>query len=194
MRGPGTYRNVQVVFVAVAAWLLFGERRPMHPLIAGTAGVALTSGLARDAFGSRPGRAVIGVSPAPTRRSRWYREANRTPGPRRPRWMTLGMVVGAVACAVFDRHFTFTPGRAAHFWLVLLAVGSQVIGWLLIGRALPELPAIETSILLLGQPIFAVMWGLLFFDERLSALQWAGSAIVLAGVAMLSVQAMPARN
>ena len=65
-----------------------------------------------------------------------------------------------------------------------------MIGWLLIGRALPELPAIETSILLLGQPIFAVFWGVLFFNERLSALQWLGSAIVLAGVATLSIQAM----
>jgi drug/metabolite transporter (DMT)-like permease len=202
--GLGTViANVQVVFVAVAAWLLFGERptRGRILLIAVVlGGVALTSGLARqDAYGSRPvAGAVIGMLAGLSYAAFLlvYREANRTPGPRSGPLMdsTLGMVAGAVACAVFDRHFTFTPGRAAHLWLVLLAVGSQVIGWLLIGRALPELPAIETSILLLGQPIFAVLWGLLFFDERLSALQWAGSAIVLAGVATLSIQAMPARR
>jgi drug/metabolite transporter (DMT)-like permease len=33
-----------------------------------------------------------------------------------------------------------------------------------------------------------VLWGVLLFDERLSVLQWLGSAIVLAGVATLSVQ------
>jgi drug/metabolite transporter (DMT)-like permease len=107
---------------------------------------------------------------------------------------TLGMVAGAVVCAIFDRHFTFTPGRTAHLWLLLLAIGSQVIGWLLIGRALPELPVIETSILLLGQPIFTVLWGVLLFDERLSVLQWLGSAIVLAGVATLSVQKSEVRS
>ena len=160
--GLGTViANVQVVFVAAAAWLLFGERPTSSRLFliaVVLGGVVLTSGLARhDAYGSSP-------------------------------------VAGAVACAVFDRHFTFAPGRAAHLWLALLAIGSQVIGWLLIGRALPELPAIETSILLLGQPIFAVIWGVLLFDERLSALQWLGSAIVLAGVATLSVQAMPPRR
>ena len=42
--------------------------------------------------------------------------------------------------------------------------------------------------LLLGQPVFAVIWGVLVFGERLSVLQWAGSAIVLAGVAALSMQ------
>ena len=42
--------------------------------------------------------------------------------------------------------------------------------------------------LLLGQPVFTVIWGVLLFDERLSALQWTGSAIVLAGVGVLSIQ------
>jgi drug/metabolite transporter (DMT)-like permease len=71
---------------------------------------------------------------------------------------------------------------------VLLAIGSQVIGWLLIGTALPKLPVVETSVLLLGQPVFTVIWGVLLFDERLSVLQWTGSAIVLAGVGVLSMQ------
>jgi drug/metabolite transporter (DMT)-like permease len=36
--------------------------------------------------------------------------------------------------------------------------------------------------------VFTVIWGVLLFDERLSVLQWAGSAIVLAGVGVLSFQ------
>jgi drug/metabolite transporter (DMT)-like permease len=57
---------------------------------------------------------------------------------------------------------------------------------LLIGTALPRLPALATSVLLLTQPVFAIGWGVLFFDERQSIVQWIGSAIVLAGVASLS--------
>jgi drug/metabolite transporter (DMT)-like permease len=98
------------------------------------------------------------------------------------------MVAGALASSVFDSRFTFTPGLTATLWLVLLAIGSQVIGWLLIGLALPRLPVVDTSVLLLGQPVFTVIWGLLLFDERLSVLQWTGSAIVLGGVAVLSLQ------
>jgi drug/metabolite transporter (DMT)-like permease len=196
--GLGTViANVQVVFVAIAAWLLFGER-PSAGRTATIAvvlfGVALTSGLARpDAYGSSPvAGALIGLLAglAYAVFILVYREANRSAGPRSGPLMesTLGMIAGALVCALFDSRFTFTPSRSANFWLLLLAIGSQVIGWLLIGRALPELPALETSVLLLGQPVFAVIWGVVFFNERLSALQWAGSAIVLAGVATLSIR------
>jgi drug/metabolite transporter (DMT)-like permease len=57
----------------------------------------------------------------------------------------------------------------------------------MIATALPRLPTVETSIMLLVQPIFAVIWGVLFFDERLSPIQWIGTALVLIGVATLSV-------
>jgi drug/metabolite transporter (DMT)-like permease len=71
---------------------------------------------------------------------------------------------------------------------VLLALVAQVIGWLLIATALPRLPATETSILLLVQPVFALVWGLLIFAEHLSPLQWTGAAMVTAGVATISAQ------
>src|SRR5207237_1414837 len=64
--GLGTViANVQVVFVALAAWLLYGERQSRRRIatIAGVlAGVAMTSGLARpDAYGVSPvAGAVIG--------------------------------------------------------------------------------------------------------------------------------------
>jgi drug/metabolite transporter (DMT)-like permease len=157
-------------------------------------GVVLTSGLARhDAYGAQPvAGAIVGMLAAVVYAAfiLVYRDANRTPGPRSGPLLdsTVGLVAGALASAVFDAHFTFAPGLSASLWLALLAIGSQVIGWLLIGVALPKLPVVETSVLLLGQPVFTVIWGVRLFDERLSALQWAGSAIVLAGVAVLSFQ------
>lgn len=196
--GLGTVvANVQVVFVAVTAWLLFNERLTrsrVATIVVVLGGVALTSGLARhDAYGSNPVAGVIIGLVAGMCYSAYilvYREANRTPGPASGPLLdsTVGMIAGAIACAVFDRHFSLTPGRAAHLWLALLAIGSQVVGWLLIGQALPALPAVEMSILLLGQPIFTVLWGVLLFDERLSALQWLGCAIVLGGVTTLSIR------
>ena len=99
---------------------------------------------------------------------------------------TIGTVAGALLCAPFDPRFAIAPTWPAHLWLVLLALVSQVVGWLLIATALPRLPAVETSIMLLVQPVFAIIWGMLIFAERLSALQWTGSALVLGGVAALS--------
>jgi drug/metabolite transporter (DMT)-like permease len=88
---------------------------------------------------------------------------------------------------MFDPHFALMPVWPAHLWLVLLALVSQVGGWLLIAAALPRLPSVDTSIMLLGQPVLTVFWGMWLFDERLSVLQWTGAALVLAGVATLSV-------
>lgn len=196
--GLGTViANVQVVFVAIAAWVLYAERPTrgrMLTIAVVLGGVALTSGLARhDAYGASPVKGVvIGVLAGGTYALFLlvYRHANGSPGPRSGPLLdsTLGMAGGALACALLDPHFTLTPSLPANGWLLLLAVGSQVIGWLLIGTALPRLPVVETSVLLLGQPVLAVIWGVLVFSERLSTLQWIGAGIVLAGVAMISVK------
>jgi drug/metabolite transporter (DMT)-like permease len=194
--GLGTViANVQVVFVAVAAWMLYGERLTMArglTIAIVLAGVALTSGLARpDAYGASPvAGAILGVISGVCYAAFLlvYRTANRSAGPRSGPLLdsTAGVVVGSLGCALFDRQFILTPGASATLWLVALALLSQVIGWLLIGNALPKLPMVETSVLLLGQPVFAVVWGRLLFAERLSPLQWIGAAIVLCGVAALT--------
>ena len=196
--GLGTViANVQVVFVAAVAWVLYGERPTvgrMLTIVAVLGGVALTTGLARhDAYGARPvAGAIIGLVAGVVYAAFLivYRDANRTSGPRSGPLLdsTAGMIAGALVCAAFDPHFTWFPGVTPTLWLVLLAIGSQVIGWLLIGTALPKLSVVETSVLLLGQPVFTVIWGVLLFDERLSVLQWTGSAIVLAGVGVLSIR------
>lgn len=202
--GLGTViANVQVVFVALAARLLYGERQSPGRIatIAGVlAGVAMTSGLARpDAYGASPvAGALVGVLAGLCYALFLlvYRQANRSPGPASGPLLdsTLGMVAGALACALLDRQFTFTPGAQAQLWLALLAIVSQVIGWLLIGAALPRLSVVETSVLLLGQPVFAVIWGVVIFGERLSPLQWIGAAVVLAGVAALSATGAPRQS
>jgi drug/metabolite transporter (DMT)-like permease len=184
--------NVQVVFVAVAAWAFHGERpggRTVAVVAIVLAGLTLTSGLARvDAYGSSPILGVVLGTLAGACYAGYlltFRAANRslapTPGPLLE--STLGVVAGALLVAPLDARFSFAPHFPAHAWLMVLALVAQVMGWLLIATALPRLPAVETSILLLGQPVFALIWGVLVFGERLSPLQWGGAAVVLVGVA-----------
>jgi drug/metabolite transporter (DMT)-like permease len=66
--------------------------------------------------------------------------------------------------------------------MVLLALSSQVLGWLLISVSLPRLPAVLTSILLMLQPVSAVFLAALLLSEAPSAIQLAGVAVVLGGV------------
>jgi drug/metabolite transporter (DMT)-like permease len=188
--------NVQIVFVAIAAWWQHGQRpRAWTIAMIGVVlfGVTLTSGLAQsNAYGTSPGLGVaLGVAAGLCYAVFLivFRAANKSLAPPSGPLLdaTLGTAVGALLSAGFDRHFTLAVSAHAHLWLVALALVSQVMGWLFIATALPRLPAVETSVLLLVQPVFAIAWGVMFFGERQSPVQWIGSAIVLGGVAVLSM-------
>ncbi|MDE3155489.1 MAG: DMT family transporter [Acidobacteriota bacterium] len=195
--------NVQVVFVGLAAWALHRERpsRIAFPTIAVILlGVALISGLDRpDAYGSHPVAGSItgvlaGVSYATFLLI--FRSSNRRLAPSVGPLLdaTVGAALGALVISPFDPGFSLAFVWPAHGWLITVALVSQVGGWLLIAAALPRLPALETSVMLLLQPVGAVCWGLLIFAEDLSRLQWTGVGLVLAGVAALTVHGTVTRG
>jgi drug/metabolite transporter (DMT)-like permease len=62
-----------------------------------------------------------------------------------------------------------------------------VAGWLLIGYALPRLPAVETATIILLQPVLTMIWAVLIFSEQPSPIQWLGAALVMAGVGFVAV-------
>ena len=104
----------------------------------------------------------------------------------------LSLLVGPLFISDFE--FGLTAEQVG--WVALMALSTQVVGWLLIAHALPRLPALQTSVILLLQPLFAAIWGILFFDERFSTLQWIGAILVLGGIAIINakgaVEAEPA--
>ena len=190
--------NVQVVFVGFAAWALFRERPTklaflLVPVV--FAGVVLMSGLGGEAaFGKNPGAGVIfGIltSLMYTGFLLLLRASNRRLVPPAGPLLdaTIGGAIGTLGIGlVFDSEFTLAPSWPEHGWLIALALTAQVIGWLLISAALPRLPALETSVLLLVQPMSTVLWAYLIFGERLSGVQWAGVVLVLGGVATLAAR------
>jgi len=187
--------NTQVIFVGIAAWIIHRERptglaMALVPLI--FTGVVLVSGLGRaEAYGSQPVLGVVAGIATALAYSGFlmvFRASNPdgvpTSGP------LLDCSLATALCTlvfglIMEPHFTMQPSWPAFGWLFLLAVGSQVFGWLLIGYALPRLPALETSILLLLQPLLTVVWGYIIFSEHLSALQWTGCVFILGGMALL---------
>jgi len=194
--GLGTViANVQVVFVALAGWAWRGDRPTGRAwaLLAGVlAGVALTSGLARpDAYGASPVAGVLfGVLAGACYAAflLLFRAANEGRGPGAGPLLdsTVGTALGSLLVMPLDPHVSFTPVWPAHGWLLALALVSQVLGWLCIGFALARLAPLEASVLLLLQPVFAIVWGRLLFDEQLSWLQWIGTVLVLGGVTSMA--------
>jgi len=194
--------NIQVVFVGVIAWVLFGEKpgqRTLGVVAVVVLGVILSSGLGRpDAYGASPG---IGTALCVLAGGCYagfllvFRKANRAlaPAPSPLLEATTGVFLVAVLAAVVDPGFELVPTFPAHAWLITLALGSQVVGWMLIAIVLPRVPALETSVLLMAQPVLAMIWGVVIFSERLSVVQWTGCALVLAGVGSMSMVRRTAR-
>lgn len=187
--------NTQVVFVALVAWLVLRERPSLNAFFAAPlvfAGVALVTGIGRpDAYGEEPVSGVLfGLGNAIVYATflLLFRPALR--GLTIPTGPLLDATLGATAATFLlgvatDPAFDLMPSWPAHGWLLLLAVGPQVVGWWVIIGVLPRLPALDTSVLLLLQPMFTVVWGRLLFEEYFSPVQWGGVALVLLGIAMI---------
>ena len=189
--------NVQVVFVGVAAWLMHRERPnrwafAMIPLV--FLGASLISGLgSTGTYGTDPlAGTLFGLLAALTYAAflLLFRASNRRLSPVAGPLLdaTAGAACAGLVLALLDGGLWHDIGWSAHGWLIVLALFPHVIGWSLIAGALPRLPALETSVLLLLQPAMTVLWAVLFFGERLSIVQWSGAAVVLGGVGLLSIK------
>jgi drug/metabolite transporter (DMT)-like permease len=188
--------NTQVVMVGLLAWAMLGERPPRSSLaaipIVGL-GVLLISGvLETGAYGSNPALGVLyGVLTAVAYSGfllalrEGSRDLRRPAGPLFT--ATLASALGCLAIGAVVGDVDLTPSWAALGWLLLLALSSQVLGWLLISTSLPRLPAVTTSILLTFQPVCSVLFAALIVDESPSELQLAGAACILAGLVTATI-------
>jgi drug/metabolite transporter (DMT)-like permease len=201
--GLGTVTgNLQVIIIAVLAWVFLGER-PRRSLVLAfpvmLAGLVLVAGLAdvggSRAYGADPGLGVmfgvaVGVIYAIyilTLRQATSAQARAAEG-MRPAVAavlfeaTAGATVASAVLGLVLHDYRLGPAWPALGWLALLALTSQVIGWLLITVSMPRLPAGMIGALLLVQPAGSVALSYAFLGERPSALQLAGVVLVLAGV------------
>jgi drug/metabolite transporter (DMT)-like permease len=187
--------NAQVLFVAGLAWLLHRERPSRRAIVlipVVLVGVVLISGLGRaDAYGANPVRGVILALVAAALYAMFqllFRDSNRTLAPPTGPVLdaTIGMTVGAlVLAAPFDPRFSVAFSWPAHGWLIVMAIICQALAWILLGAAFPRLPALETSVILLSQPMETVVWGWLILNERMSVIQAAGMLVMTTGIALL---------
>jgi len=95
---------------------------------------------------------------------------------------TAGATVASSLLGLALNDYRVGPTWAALGWLALLALTSQVIGWLLITVSMPRLPAGMIGTLLLIQPAGSIALSYVFLGERPSALQLVGVVLILAGV------------
>jgi drug/metabolite transporter (DMT)-like permease len=69
--------------------------------------------------------------------------------------------------------------------IFLMALSSQVIGWVLINRALGILPTGAAAVTLIGQPLVAITLGALLIGEVPTPLKIVGGILCLAGIVVV---------
>jgi drug/metabolite transporter (DMT)-like permease len=202
--------NLEVLIISLLAWLILGER-PRRSLVLASpvmlAGLVLVGGLidgpGARAYGADPGLGVAygaGVALLYASYILMLRQATSSPGssPGRPTGSTpraavaaplfeatVGATAGSVVLGLALGDFQHGLGPSAWTalgWLAMLALTSQVIGWLLITVSMPRLAAGMIGALLLIQPAGSVALSYLFLGEQPSELQLAGVMLMLAGV------------
>ncbi len=183
--------NTQVLVVGLVAWIVLGERPSARTAAAAPvalAGIVLMSGIVgTGAYGERP---LLGVlfSIATAFAYAGYLLLLRAANPRgdRPGRVALESTVAAAVClaligaALGELHLE--PEWPSVGWLILLALSAQAFGGIAIATALPGLPAVTTSILLLAQPMLSVILAAVIVAERPSLVQVAGMVLVFVAV------------
>jgi drug/metabolite transporter (DMT)-like permease len=196
--------NLQVLLVGLLAWAFLGERAEARvfgaiPLV--LVGVVLISGaIGHGAYGKNPAQGVLfGALTGLTYSVFILVLRHGNSNLRRPAGTlfetTLFCAVFCSIAGIAIGDVDFVPSWPTHGYLLLLALGSQVLGWLLISISLPRLPAALTSVLLTIQPVGSVLLAVAIFKESPSTPQIAGVVVVLAGVSVATLgprRAVPA--
>jgi drug/metabolite transporter (DMT)-like permease len=99
----------------------------------------------------------------------------------------ISVVYGTAAvfllAAVFVAGYSFVgySGRT-YIMMVLLAVVPQLIGHSSINWALRFIPATLVAVAVLGEPVGASLWAVVFLHESLTVLEIIGSILILSGI------------
>lgn len=104
--------------------------------------------------------------------------------------LTTGLILLLVAAFV-----THTPllgySLPGYFWILLVTITGQLLGQALMTYSLAHLPATFVSVSMLAQVILSAVQAAIIFGEQPGPVQVIGSAVVLAGVALVITARAP---
>jgi drug/metabolite transporter (DMT)-like permease len=191
----------QVIFAAGAARLFLRERVPVL-MVPAVPLMLFGAALAAQVFAAAPsGRTVRGVllSLAAAAAYAGYIvllgvSARRGGRVAAPMFVSTATTAGTVLLiGALTGTIDLAPSWAAQGWLALLALDAQVVGWLLVTRAVRALPVASVAASLTLQAVSALVFGALLLAQRPTPSQLLGAVVLLAGVALANAR-RPARG
>ncbi|MBM3373121.1 MAG: DMT family transporter [Betaproteobacteria bacterium] len=191
--------NLAPIFVTAVTWLVFRER-PQRLFLAGlAAAISGTLMLIGANFGGS-GRALLGDALGVVT-AMFYAAYQLSISKLRAQVPTASvMAISSTVMAVLLLPIAWISGErilpqtdAGWMKLIGIALFAQVIGQSLIAWAMAHLTATFSSVGLLLQPVMATLFAWILLGEIVGPLQFAGGALVLAGI-LLAKQAQGTRN
>ncbi len=182
--------NLQVLFVAILGFVVLRQRITKElvtslPLL--LVGVALVAGMSTTLTGANP---AVGATFAVIAAGAYAvyifmmglatRAAGRTALPVLVSTIATGLTSGLIG--IVTGTLDLAPPLPAQGWLVLLALVSQVVGWLLVASASQRLPAGSVAASLVLQSASALVFGAFLLSQIPSVVQIVGAVLILAGV------------
>ena len=194
--------NLQVLFVAGIAWLLWNERPSRAVAFALPVvilGVVLVSGLvgSHAPAGPHPLHPLAGIwfglgtSVAYSGYLLMLRRSSATSAhiAAPVAEATAGAAGGALAFGLVFGGLVLQPLWPSIGWLAALALLSQTAGWLFIASSLPRLPAAVSSLMLLLQPAASLLLADLILGQQVTPLQVLGAILTCGGALAASMSA-----
>ena len=186
--GPATLMgNLQVVFVALLAFFLFGEKlkKMFWPgVFLALLGIAMLT--LNNPLGSNVWLGIVfGILTALTYSIfiifLKYLEVYQASAQQTLFWVAALTALFLLLPTLIEDGLTL-PGPRALAILLLHALISSVLGWWIIVTVLKKVPVAAASTLLLLQPLLTSVWGHLFLGQGLVAVQVAGICLALFGI------------
>jgi drug/metabolite transporter (DMT)-like permease len=182
--------NLAPIFVTAVAWLVFREV-PRKLFLAGLAAAIAGTLLLIGANFGQGGNAllgdVLGVVTAmfyAAYQMSVTRLRAHVPTASLMAWSSLVMAMLLLPIAWISGEQLLPHSNSGWMKLIGIALFAQVIGQSLIAWAMAHLTATFSSVGLLLQPVMATLFAWILLGEIVGPLQFAGGALVLAGIAL----------
>lgn len=198
--GPGIstlLNSLQIFFIAVLAWLLFHERLGwvrLLSLVIAIIGVAFIAGPefqhnTSAGFGISMGLAsgaMLALAMICIRRAA---EIEHTPLFVTMFLVSIGGMLVLLPCAlIFDSGSLYPVTGQGVFWTVVYGVVMQCFAWGLVAYSIPLLPLTLTGLLLLSEPVAALILDSFWLHKPINVIQWLGAILTLFAIYLGSLQ------
>ncbi len=203
--GPGLATllgNFQVFVMALAGWLIYRERLGaafLAGVVLAMVGLYLLVGPEWSQVGDRYRLGVIlGITTGLAYAvylltTRHAQRSGKVPlAPAQLLCVSSLLCAALLGLAALGEGDSLAIPTAQAWWsLIGLALVGQVLGWILLLRAMPHLPASMVGLLLLMQPALSFVFDVLLFDRPTRMLDWAGVGLSLVGIFIGSYRPAP---